>query len=705
MHSPHQSIYILPTQPRCGSLVVAIGLMEMLKARYQRVAFFCPILSIEGGEEEEIDFMLQHFGLDIQASLCRGFEVREYLEAYDEGREERLCEALISKVTHLYQEYDFVLIKGSPPSAFASMIASDLNLKIAKNLSTSLICVLSAKDKSLETLLQERHIIQEAITSHGCLHLATFINRCETPLWETLTDFLQNSATSSLYLLPEIAQLNTPTLQLIQKALNATIVLGEPKQLQRLVLGKKIAGMGVENYLSHIKTGDLVIVGGDRIDIIMATLISFYAKEYPNVAGIILTGGITLSASIMALLESFSSIVVPILSVDLESYATVLALEKVVVRIDVQSQNKILLAKGLFDNAVDKAKLMERFSSSHSETMTPMMFEYQLYEKARLKRQRIVLPESDDERILRATEILLRRDIVDIILLGEESVISHLALQLGLNLEGVSIINPKEPTLLAHFTELFYEMRKAKGLTMRVAKDTMECVNYFGTMMVSTGMADGMVSGSVHTTAQTVRPALQIIKTTPATSIVSSVFFICLRTKVLVYGDCAINLDPTPEELAQIALSSADTAQTFGIEPRVAMLSYSTGDSGTGKEVEKVRTATHIAQTLRPSLQIEGPIQYDAAIDAKVAKQKLPLSEVAGKATVFIFPNLNTGNNTYKAVQRSSGALAIGPILQGLRKPINDLSRGCLVDDIVNTVVITAIQAQNIKEKEEEERR
>jgi phosphate acetyltransferase len=321
------------------------------------------------------------------------------------------------------------------------------------------------------------------------------------------------------------------------------------------------------------------------------------------------------------------------------------------------------------------------------------MFEYKLLSMAHKKRKTIVLPESSDERILRAAEIVLRREIADIILLGDEKELREHSLRLGLQLERAKVVNPQDSNYLEEFIERFYEMRKEKGVSRKQAEDAMSHLNYFATMMVALGYADGMVSGAAHATADTIRPALQIIKTKENVSLVSSVFFMCFETKVLVYGDCAINEDPNAKELADIAIASADTAKAFDIEPKVAMLSYSTGESGHGVDVEKVREATAIVKHTRPDLLVEGPIQYDAAINKEVARIKMPNSKVAGEATVFIFPDLNTGNNTYKAVQRSSGAVAIGPILQGLKKPVNDLSRGCLVEDIVNTIAITAIQA------------
>jgi phosphate acetyltransferase len=325
------------------------------------------------------------------------------------------------------------------------------------------------------------------------------------------------------------------------------------------------------------------------------------------------------------------------------------------------------------------------------------MFESQILQRAKANKQHIVLPEGEDERILRAAEILLRREVVDITLLGSEDKIHERVRSLGLHLEKATVIDPRTSPVLDEYVETFYQLRKDKGITRDNSRDIMIDLNFFGTMMIYKGYADGMVSGAVHTTADTIRPAFQFIKTKSGCSVVSSVFLMCLNDRVLTYGDCAVNPDPTAEQLAEIAISSAQTAALFGIHPLVAMLSYSSGSSGKGLQVEKVRKATEIAQkrakTLYPGLEIEGPIQYDAAVDMGVAKTKMPDSKVAGRATVFVFPDLNTGNNTYKAVQRSAGAVAVGPILQGLRKPVNDLSRGCLVADIVNTVALTAVQA------------
>jgi len=688
-----QSIYISSTQAGAGSLVIAIGFMEMIRGHYERVAFFRPILPEGEERDSDIDFMIKHFELDISYEASCGFKMSDYTKAYAENTEEALYEALLHKINQLHKTYDFILIEGYPRSVFSSIFDFDINLKIARNLSTVFVPVLTAKGKSSHKIINEIGIISEAIQSEGCTHLATFVNRCDETIMDH-TKALTQTKQPQVCLLPEHNELNAPTLNQIIKLLNAEILMGTPEQLQHLIFGNKIAAMGVNNYLNHINNGDIVIVPGDRVDIIFASLLSFYTKNHPNIAGIILSGGITPNRTIMKLLEDFGETPIPILKVKSDSFQTAVKLDKVTPTITTDSPRKITMAKGLFDAAVDKSKISEQFRSAPKEMVTPMMFQYKLFERARANRQKIVLPESTDERILRAAEILIQRDVVDILFVGDKKTIEQQSKQRGLDLSKAEIYDPQKSELLEKFSQIFYDLRKEKGLTLDAARDAMVHPNYFATMMVYEGLADGMVSGATHTTTDTVRPALQIIKTKPDISIVSSVFFMCLDTKVLVYGDCAINLDPDAEALAQIAISSADTAAKFGIEPRVAMLSYSTGTSGTGPEVDKVRKAAKLAQEMRLDLLIEGPIQYDAAIDEKVAKKKLPDSKVAGRATVFVFPDLNTGNNTYKAVQRSTGALAIGPVLQGLRLPVNDLSRGCLVDDIVNTVVITAIQAQ-----------
>jgi phosphate acetyltransferase len=382
-----------------------------------------------------------------------------------------------------------------------------------------------------------------------------------------------------------------------------------------------------------------------------------------------------------------------LLAVSTDSFDTAIAAGSIEGAITPGDHRKIEVALGHVESNIDAEVVEERISLARSDVVTPVMFQYELIERAKAASAHIVLPEGTDDRILRAADRIRRRRTCELTLLGPVEQVRERIADLDLRLDDVPIIDPLESDLLERFAEKYHELRAHKGITLRLAHDIMTDVSFFGTMMVYEGLADGMVSGAAHTTAHTIRPALEFVKTKPGTSIVSSVFLMLLADRVLVYGDCAVNPDPNAEQLADIAASSADTAAMFGIEPRVAMLSYSTGESGTGADVEKVREATERVRKLRPDLMVEGPIQYDAAVDLDVARSKLPGSDVAGHATVFIFPDLNTGNNTYKAVQRSADAVAVGPVLQGLRKPVNDLSRGATVVDIVNTIAITAIQA------------
>jgi len=692
-----KSLYISSLAPAAGSLIVAMGIMELLKGRLGKVAFFRPVILDANEVDKDIDFMLEYYALKMDYNATYGYTVHEVESLIAENKYNEVLENLIDKFKILESQYDFVLIEGLNQANFSQTLDFDINLSIAKNLSSPFISVLKGKQKSVKEVLDEISIEADAIKGAGCQHFATFVNRLGDQEVQELKELNRAKPIQNVpvYFLPEVPELDTPTVAEIKNKLGCSHIYGEEKDLRRVVKQSKIAAMKLDNFLEYIEDGDLVITSGDRSDIIVGCLSTVFSNNYPNISGILLTAGMMPHKSINKLIAGFKDLSIPILSVDNGTFDTAVNVSNVPATITPQSVRKIALAMGLFSANVNIEEIEKSIDTeSTTSSITPIMFEYALFERARRNRKKILLPESNDERILRATEILLRRDVADIILLGVEEEVRRKSATLGLDISKATIIDPLTSPLMEEFVTSFYEMRKAKGLSLDVARDSMMMKNYFGTMMVYLGYADGMVSGAIHTTQETIRPALQIIKTKPGISIVSSLFFMCLDTRVLVYGDCAVNQDPNAEELAQIAISSADTAKIFGISPKIAMLSYSTGDSGKGEEVEKVRLATKIVKETRPDLLVEGPIQYDAAIDPIVAKTKLPNSKVAGEATIFIFPDLNTGNNTYKAVQRSSGAVAIGPVLQGLRKPVNDLSRGCLVPDIVNTVAITAIQAQ-----------
>jgi len=687
-----KSLYIAAQEKNAGSLFVSMGMMELLKRNLHRVAFFRPIISSRKRKDGDISFILERYKLDMKYEECFVYDIAEVESLIAEGKESEMIENLIIAFKKLEESYDFVLCEGIRKSFLSSSIAFDLNITIAKNFAAPYINVLSAKQKELHEVVEEIRIENESITKEGCTHFATFVNRVPLAQKEQLASML-SSLPYTVYLLEEVEELNRVTIEDIMESLGAkSIVLGKYDPL-RTIRSVKVAALSLDNFLEHIEEDDLVIVPADRSEIILGLYGALHSKSYPNISAIVFPLHMQIHPSIAKLIDGLEGFKIPILSVASDTFHTATEILRVHARLRVDSERKIALALGLFYTNIDVAAIEQKIAKTYSNVLTPQMFEYKLLSMAHKKRKTIVLPESSDERILRAAEIVLRREIADIILLGDEKELREHSLRLGLQLERAKVVNPQDSNYLEEFIERFYEMRKEKGVSRKQAEDAMSHLNYFATMMVALGYADGMVSGAAHATADTIRPALQIIKTKENVSLVSSVFFMCFETKVLVYGDCAINEDPNAKELADIAIASADTAKAFDIEPKVAMLSYSTGESGHGVDVEKVREATAIVKQKRPDLLVEGPIQYDAAINKEVARIKMPNSKVAGEATVFIFPDLNTGNNTYKAVQRSSGAIAIGPILQGLKKPVNDLSRGCLVEDIVNTIAITAIQA------------
>lgn len=651
-----KSLYVCAQEKNAGSLFVTMGMMEILKRNLHRVAFFRPIISSKDIRDGDINFMLERYNLDMEYEDAYGFDIEYVEDMIASKRDHELIDQLIIKFKKLENKYDFVLCEGIRRSFLTSTISYDLNMKIAQNFSASYINIISAKEITAKEVYENILIQNENGTAQGCKHFATFINRLDDKKYKSLEKKLKNYELNT-YLLKEVKELDMPTIADVIEGIGAKPVLLKNRDLTRVIRGVKVAALTVDNFLDHIEEDDLIIVPADRSDIILGLLGTLYSKNYPNINGMIFPFDMRAHPNIQKLIGGLESFTIPVLSVDTDTYVTARDLSKVNARLRVTSQRKIALALGLFNSSVDIEAIEKKISTNASTVMTPMMFEYKLFETARLNKKKIVLPESGDERILRAAEIILRREVADIILIGKKEEIKENYLRLGLDLSRATIVDKDNPKFVKEFVKTFYDMRKAKGLTLQGAEDAINNVNYFSTMMVHLGYADGMVSGAIHSTGETIRPALQIIKTVPGVSVVSSVFFMCLKTKVLVYGDCAVNQDPDAKALSEIAISSAKTAASFGIEPKVAMLSYSTGDSGTGADVDKVREATRLVREKNPELLIEGPIQYDAAVNKNVAKTKLPNSKVAGEATVFIFPDLNTGNNTYKAVQRSSDAM------------------------------------------------
>ncbi|MGK5090654.1 phosphate acetyltransferase [Deltaproteobacteria bacterium TL4] len=693
-----KNLYILPAEAKSGKSVIALGLMEMLQKDICRVGFFRPIIDLDPhtGLNSDIELIRTHFQLDIAYEDIYAYTFHEANELMNQDKYDVLLEGIISKYQILESQYDFILCEGTDFESSTSAFELDINIDIASNIGAPVLAVISAKDKTAEMLLNSYQMAIEAFENKGVDLLATIINRVDQTFLLDLTSKLKLEAAkgkSLLYVIPEIAILGKPTMEDIMRWFNAEVLYGKEhlgKHISKIILG----AMQIQNFVSRINEDCLIVTPGDRADIILAALISQVSTTSPDISGILLTGGLRPEKSIAKLIEGWTAPSIPILAVKESSFYTTQLLHSIHVKIMPSDTRKIARGIGVFEEHVNVNELRERLKTSRSERMTPMMFEHGLTQQARSDKQHIVLPEGVEDRILKAAEILLFRGVVNITLLGKEDEIRDKIKKLGLRMDGVRIIYPHESPLYENYSQTYYELRKHKGVSLENARDMMDDYTYFGTMMVHLGDADGMVSGAVHTTQHTIRPAFEFIRTKPGISTVSSVFFMCLKDKTIVYGDCAVIPVPDVEQLAEIALSSAETAQAFGIEPRVAMLSYSTGSSGKGAEVEKVIQATKLAKERAPHLKLEGPLQYDAAIDPEVAKTKMPNSDVAGKATVFIFPDLNTGNNTYKAVQRSAQAVAIGPVLQGLNKPINDLSRGCTVADVVNTIAITAIQAQ-----------
>ncbi len=692
-----ESLYITSTETRSGKSLIALGLMELLLRKVGRVAFFRPIIFEK--KDNDIELISSQFQLSIPLEHMFALTSSEVSELLARGRQGEIIEKIIEKYRYLTDNFDFVLCEGTDFASSTAAFELDINADIANNLGSPVLLVASARGKSLSETLQSINMAMESLNDKGCQTVATIVNRVSPDDRERALDLLKRERglrDQLLYAIPEVESLSKPTVGEIARNLDAEILYGRD-QLHRHVYNFTVAAMQLQNFLPRIERGSLIITPGDRGDVIIASLAAASSKTMETISGILLTGGLKPEPPIWKLIKGFRPLV-PILSVSDNTFPTAAKVDKIHAIISPEDDRKIIQAIAVFEKNVKVDELAEKIIKIRPKIITPKMFEYELIQRAKRKKQRIVLPEGEEERVLRASEALLRREVADLTLLGDAESISYKISELGLRLDKINIVEPLKHPDFEEYVETYYELRKHKGITIYNARDIMSDVNYFGTMMVYKRVVDGMVSGAVHSTAATIRPALEIIKTKPGVSLVSSVFFMCLKNRVLVYGDCAVNPDPNAEELAEIALTSAQTAKDFGIEPIVAMLSYSTGESGKGRDVEKVKAATRIAKEkakkIFPGLKIDGPIQYDAAVDPEVAKTKMPDSEVAGRATVLIFPDLNTGNNTYKAVQRSAGAVAIGPVLQGLRYPVNDLSRGCTITDIINTVAITAVQAQ-----------
>jgi phosphate acetyltransferase len=689
-------LYITATESGSGKSAIALGVMEMLFRKLDCVGFFRPIINPDQTPQDpDILLMATQFNLNLPYEKMYGITQAEAERLMALGKKGEIIERIIEKYTDAQKHCSFILCEGTDFVSSTASVEVDINASIIKNLACPVLLVANAFQKPLEDVSRLISLTLESLVEKGCKIVGTIINRVTASTEDDIIHRIKAAGlvrNQLIYAIPDEAVLAKPTLSEVAKTLNADILCGH-KQMYRHARSFTVAAMQLRNLLPRIVHGTLIITPGDRADIIVACLATLSSASMEKISGIILTGGLAPEKPIWDLIQGFSGMV-PILSVGIDTFQTTIQVEKIQSTISPRDDRKITRALALFEQHIDIEKLAKKVITTESTIVTPKMFEFKVIQRAISDKKRIVLPEGSEDRILRAAEALLRREIVDITLLGNEQKIHQKIAKMGLRMGEIEIIEPLNAPNLDLYTDSYYELRKHKGITREHARDLVCDVNFFGTMMVHHGHVDGMVSGAVHSTAATIKPAFEIIRAKEKSTPVSSLFFMCLWDRVIAYGDCAINPDPDARELAEIAITSAETATMFGIPPCIAMLSYSTGSSGKGKDVDKVREATALVRKKRPDLLVEGPIQYDAAIEPNVAKTKLPDSQVAGKATVFIFPDLNTGNNTYKAVQRSSGAVAIGPVLQGLNKPVNDLSRGCLVEDIVNTVAITAVQAQ-----------
>ncbi|GAA1714730.1 phosphate acetyltransferase [Isoptericola hypogeus] len=699
MTTTTRSIYLASPEGESGKSTVALGVLDLLVRQVQRVGVFRAVSRVpdppssdaagDAPRDHVLEMLLAHDGVDLAYEQAVGV-------TYDDVHAD--AEAALSRIVDRYHAVaegcDAVVVVGTDYTDVTGATELAFNARVAANLGAPVLLVTSGRDRSAEDVRALNRLSVAELRANHAQPVGIVVNRSGPAVLAAGAARLVGDDGLPVWTIPEEPFLHAPTVGRLTEAVEGTLMLGDPDLLAREVLDVIVGAMSFEHVLDHLSDGAVVITPGDRSDVLLGLLSAHAAATFPSLAGIVLTGGYVPRGVIAQLLSALGPRV-PVVSTALGTFQAARRAAETNGFVTVGASRKIDVARALFEQHVDGGALLARLDVPRTPVVTPLMFEYELIERARADRKRVVLPEGEDDRVLRAASTVLARGIADLVILGDEQEIRARAAELGLDISAATVLSPTDHEHVERFAAEYTTLRAHKGMTLERAREIVTDVSYFGTMMVHLGLADGMVSGAAHTTAHTIRPSFEIVKTAPGTSVVSSVFLMCLPDRVLVYGDCAVIPDPTAEQLADIAISSSATAAQFGVDPRVAMLSYSTGTSGTGADVDKVRTATELVRERHPDLSVEGPIQYDAAVDASVAASKLPESSVAGRATVFVFPDLNTGNNTYKAVQRSAGAVAVGPVLQGLNKPVNDLSRGALVADIVSTVTITAIQAQS----------
>jgi phosphate acetyltransferase len=682
-----RSVYITSPEGSTGKSVVALGLLDLLVRRVQRLGVFRPVTRADDDRDQLVELLLRHGEVDLPYEACVGVTYEDVHADPDAA-----LSTIVGRYRDLERTCDVIVIVGSDYTDVAGPTELAFNARVATNLGAPVLLVVSAFERRPDEVAQVVDIATAELRQAHATTVGVVANRCHPDQLAEVCERLDGLGLPA-WALPEIPLLSAPLVADLMAALDGELLFGDEVLLHREAEQMLVAAMDVEHLLERLVDGHLCIAAGDRPAVLIALASAHAAEGFPNLAGVVLTGGYRPGEVVARLVRGLDQHL-PVVLTEQDSYDAARTVAGTRGPLGRGTQRKIDIALGAFAEHIEREGLLHTIEVPRSTVVTPLMFEAMLLDRARSDRRHVVLAEGDDERILRAASTLLSRHVVDLTLLGNEAQILSRAGALGIDLDAASVIDPAASELVEPFAEEYARLRAHRGMTVELARDVVRDVSYFGTMMVHTGRADGMVSGAAHSTAHTITPGFEIIKTAPGVDVVSSVFFMCLADRVLVYGDCAVIPVPTVEQLADIAVSSAETAAQFGVEARIAMLSYSTGGSAGGTDVDKVRAATELVVARRPDLLVDGPLQYDAAVDASVAEAKLPGSDVAGRATVFVFPDLNTGNNTYKAVQRSAGAVAIGPVLQGLAKPVNDLSRGATVRDIVNTVAITAIQAQ-----------
>lgn len=699
------SVYVASVEGHTAKSVVALGVLDALNREFETVGVFRSVTPEPDGRDSVLDLLHSNTNSGFPIQECVGVDYREMHET-----PELAIGKIVERFKALEAKCDAVVVLGSDYTDVFSPAEFSFNARVAANLGVPMILVFNGREvystsenlgqaqpRNSQDLLSMAELAMQQVSAAHTTILAAVVNRADSERLDSIREAVGNALPEGIpvWVLPEDRHLPAPRMSQILEAVSGKLLFGDPQRLDAEAMDLVVAAMTPEHVLQRITDDAVVLVAADRTDVLLTLLMADTSKTFPKLAGIVLNGGFEIPDSIGQLIQGLSP-TLPVVTTEGRSFDTTIKIASTRGRVSASDPDKIARARRLVAEHIDADQLLKSIRESEPRAITPLLFEYNLAQRARMAPKTIVLPEGDDDRILQAAHEVLAKQIAKLIIIGNPAEIKIRSEQLGLDISGATLIDIDNNEYVEASVSEYQKLRSHKGVTEAQAREKMADVSYFGTMLVKLGVADGMVSGASHTTAHTITPSFEFIKTKPGVSSVSSVFLMALADRVLVYGDCAVIPEPTVEQLADIAISSAETARNFNIEPHVAMLSYSTGESGSGVDVDKVRAATKLVRERAPELSVEGPIQYDAAVDLAVAKTKLPDSTVAGRATVFVFPDLNTGNNTYKAVQRTAGALAIGPILQGLNKPVNDLSRGALVKDIVNTIAITAIQAGNL---------